>query len=477
MSRTLHADIVVIGAGSGGLSVASGAAQLGLKTVLFEKGEMGGDCLNYGCVPSKALIAAAKVAHTLRSPGNLGIGAGAEPQIDFAAVMAHVHRAIATIAPHDSQERFEGLGCTVVRETARFVGEDTVQGGDVRVKARKIVIATGSRPKLPPIPGLETTPHLTNETLFDLTEQPSHLIILGAGPIGLELGQAFARLGTKVTVLEADRALPREDSDLAAIVIEAVRADGVDLREGAKATAVAATADGIAVIYRQGDQEARLEGSHLLVATGRAPNVEGLDLSLAGIGLDERGSILTDDQLLTTNRRVFAIGDVSGQGGFTHTAGAHAGLIIRKALFAQPIKASALMVPRATYTDPEIAAVGLSEAQARAVHGADMQVITADFSGNDRAVAEGRTDGKGKLILSAKGQVLGAAIVGPNAGDLIQPWVLAMTSKLKLTAMTSIIAPYPTRGEINKRLAGQYFTPLLFSARTRLLVSLLKRLA
>ncbi|MCX8499153.1 MAG: FAD-dependent oxidoreductase, partial [Caulobacteraceae bacterium] len=264
---------------------------------------------------------------------------------------------------------------------------------------------------------------------------------------------------------------------LAAIVIEAVRADGVDLREGAKATAVAATADGIAVIYRQGDQEARLEGSHLLVATGRAPNVEGLDLSLAGIGLDERGSILTDDQLLTTNRRVFAIGDVSGQGGFTHTAGAHAGLIIRKALFAQPIKASVLMVPRATYTDPEIAAVGLSEAQARTVHGTDIQVITGDFSGNDRAVAEGRTDGKGKLILSAKGQVLGAAIVGPNAGDLIQPWVLAMTSKLKLTAMTSIIAPYPTRGEINKRLAGQYFTPLLFSQRTRLLVSLLKRLA
>jgi len=467
----MHADIVVIGAGSGGLSVASGAAQLGLKTVLFEKGEMGGDCLNYGCVPSKALIAAAKVAHTLRSPGDLGISASIEPQIDFAAVMAHVHRAIATIAPHDSQERFEGLGCKVVRETARFVGEDTVQGGDFRVKARKIVIATGSRPKLPPIPGLETTPHLTNETLFELTKQPSHLIILGAGPIGLELGQAFARLGSKVTVLEADRAL------LAAIVIEAVRADGVDLREGAKATAVSATADGIAVTYRLGDQETRLEGSHLLVAAGRAPNVEGLDLSLAGIGLDERGSILTDDQLLTTNRRVFAIGDVSGQGGFTHTAGAHAGLILRKALFAQPIKASALMVPRATYTDPEIAAVGLCEAQARALHGAEVQVITADFSGNDRAVAEGRTDGKGKLIVSAKGRVLGAAIVGPAAGDLIQPWVLAMTSKLKLTAMTSMIAPYPTRGEINKRLAGQYFTPLLFSARTRLLVSLLKRLA
>lgn len=477
MSRTIHADIVVIGAGSGGLSVASGAAQLGLKTVLFEKGEMGGDCLNYGCVPSKALIAAAKVAHALRSPGDLGIRATAEPQIDFSAVMAHVHRAIATIAPHDSQERFEGLGCTVVRETARFVSEDTIQGGDVRVKARKIVIATGSRPKLPPISGLETTPYLTNETLFDLTKQPSHLIILGAGPIGLELGQAFARLGTKVTVLEADHALPREDADLAVIVIEAVRADGVDLREGAKATAVSSTADGIAVTYRLADQEVRLEGSHLLVATGRAPNVEGLDLSLAGIGLDERGSILTDDQLLTTNRRVFAIGDVSGQGGFTHTAGAHAGLIIRKAVFAQPIKASALVVPRATYTDPEIAAVGLSEAQACALYGADIQVITADFSGNDRAVAEGRTDGKGKLILSAKGQVLGAAIVGPAAGDLIQPWVLTMTSKLKLTAMTSIIAPYPTRGEINKRLAGQYFTPLLFSARTRLLVSLLKRLA
>jgi pyruvate/2-oxoglutarate dehydrogenase complex dihydrolipoamide dehydrogenase (E3) component len=477
MSRTIHADIVVIGAGSGGLSVASGAAQLGLKTVLFEKGEMGGDCLNYGCVPSKALIAAAKVAHTLRSPGNLGVSVGAEPQIDFAAVMAHVHRAIATIAPHDSQERFEGLGCTVVRETARFIGPDRVQGGDVQVKARKIVIATGSRAKLPPIPGLETTPHLTNETLFELKDQPSHLIILGAGPIGLELGQAFVRLGTKVTVLEAAHALPREDADLAAIVIEAVRAEGVDLREGAKATLVAPTAQGVMVSYRQGDQDHQIEASHLLVATGRAPNVEGLDLSVAGIGLDEHGAILTDDQLLTTNRKVFAIGDVSGQGGFTHTAGAHAGLIIRKALFAQPIKASALVVPRATYTDPEIAAVGLSEAQARALHGADVQIITADFSGNDRAVAEGRTEGKGKLILSPKGQVLGAAIVGPMAGDLIQSWVLVMTAKLKLTAMTSIIAPYPTRSEVNKRLAGQYFTPMLFSARTRLLVSLLKRMA
>lgn len=477
MSRTIHADIVVIGAGSGGLSVASGAAQLGLKTVLFEKGEMGGDCLNYGCVPSKALIAAAKVAHTLREPGDLGIRAGAEPQVDFSAVMAHVHRAVATIAPHDSQDRFEGLGCTVVRQSARFLTQDTVQGGDIRVKARKIVIATGSRPKLPPIAGLETTPYLTNETLFELKVQPTRLIVLGAGPIGLELGQAFARLGSEVTVLEADRALPREDADLASVVLAAVRRDGVDLREGAKAISVAATASGVVVTYRQGDQETRLEGSHLLVATGRAPNVEGLDLAAAGIGLDEHGSILTDDQLLTTNRRIFAIGDVSGQGGFTHAAGAHAGLIIRKALFAQPIKASALVVPRATYTDPEIAAVGLSEAQARALHGDGVQVILSEFSGNDRAVAEGRTDGKGKLVLSPKGQVLGAAIVGPMAGDLIQPWVLAMTSKLKLTAMTAFIAPYPTRGEVNKRLAGQYFTPMLFSARTRMLVSLLKRLA
>jgi pyruvate/2-oxoglutarate dehydrogenase complex dihydrolipoamide dehydrogenase (E3) component len=474
MTRHIKADIVVIGAGSGGLSVASGAAQLGLKTVLFEKGEMGGDCLNYGCVPSKALISAASTANLLRHPGHKGVGAGAPPVIDFAAVMAHVHRAIATIAPHDSQERFEGLGCTVIRETARFAGLDAVESDSVRVTARKIVVATGSRAKVPNIPGLDTTPYLTNESLFELTTLPEHLIILGAGPIGLELGQAFVRLGSRVTVLEADRALPREDADLAAIVIAAIRREGVDLMEGAKASAISGSAGAVSVTYSLDGEDRSVQGSHLLVATGRAPSVEGLNLSAAGIGLDERGAILTDDQLLTTNKRVFAIGDVSGQGGLTHTAGAHAGLVIRKALFAQPIKASALVVPRATYTDPEIAAVGLSEAQARALHGDGIQVITADFSGNDRAVAEGRTDGMGKLILSPKGQILGVAMVGPGAGDLIQPWVLAMTSRLKLSAMTAFIAPYPTRGELNKRLAGQYFTPLLFSARTRLLVSLLK---
>jgi pyruvate/2-oxoglutarate dehydrogenase complex dihydrolipoamide dehydrogenase (E3) component len=474
MTKHIHADIVVIGAGSGGLSVASGAAQLGLKVVLFEQGEMGGDCLNYGCVPSKALIAAAKRAHVLNTASALGVSPAGPAQIDFSAVMAHVHGAIATIAPHDSQERFEDLGCTVVREAARFAGPDTVESASCRVKARKIIIATGSRAKVPPIPGLETVAYLTNETLFELEVLPEHLVILGAGPIGLELGQAFARLGSRVTIFEAAKALPREDPDLAAIVLDAVRRDGVVLHEGARVEALEQTPGGIVIKARLGDQDLQCAGSHLLVATGRAPNVEGLGLAAAGIGLDEHGYILTDDQLLTTNRKVFAIGDVSGQGGFTHTAGAHAGLVIRKALFAQPIKASSLVVPRATYTDPEIAAVGLSEAQARSLHAEGVQVITAPFSGNDRAVAEGQTQGLGKLILSPKGKILGAALVGPGAGDLIQPWILALSAKVKLSAMTGFIAPYPTRGEITKRLAGQFYTPLLFSARTRLLVSLLK---
>jgi pyruvate/2-oxoglutarate dehydrogenase complex dihydrolipoamide dehydrogenase (E3) component len=474
MTKTMHADIVVIGAGSGGLSVASGAAQLGLKVVLFEHGEMGGDCLNYGCVPSKALIAAAKRAHVLNTASALGVGSASRAQVDFAAVMAHVHGAIAAIAPHDSQERFEGLGCTVVREAARFTGPNMVESDTCRVKARKIVIATGSRAKVPPIPGLETTPYLTNETLFELKTLPQHLIILGAGPIGVELGQAFARLGSQVTIFEAAKALPREDSDLASLVIDAVRKDGVVLHEGARVEAVEPAAGGVQIKARLGDQVLDCTGSHLLVATGRAPNTDGLGLAAAGIGLDEHGYILTDNQLLTTNRRVFAIGDVSGQGGFTHTAGAHASLVIRKALFAQPIKTSAMIVPRATYTDPEIAAVGLSEVQARSLYGNEIKVFTAPFSGNDRAVAEGQTEGLGKLILSAKGKVLGAALVGPGAGDLIQPWIIALAAKVPLSAMASFIAPYPTRGEITKRLAGQLYTPLLFSARTRLLVSLLK---
>lgn len=474
MSKTLKVDLVVIGAGSGGLSVAAGASQLGLKVVLFEKGEMGGDCLNYGCVPSKALIAAADKAHQARSPG-LGIGASA-PGVDFAAVMAHVHRTIATIAPVDSQERFEGLGVRVIRAAARLVDDRTVVGGDIRVKARKIVIATGSRAAIPPIPGLETTPYLTNETIFALTEQPRRLIVLGGGPIGVELGQAFRRLGSEVVIVEAADILGREDPEAAQVVLEQLRADGVELRPGARAVRVETGADGPVLIVEGAEGEQRIAGSHLLIAVGRQPSTAGLDLDKAGVEYDRNG-IRTDKSLRSSNRRVYAVGDVAGRGQFTHLAGAHASLFVRRALFALPVDADALAVPRVTYCDPELAAIGLSEAEARKAHAADVRVETFPFDENDRALAEGDVRGFGKLVTTRKGTVLGVTLVGRHAGDHIHVWALALSSKLKLSALTGMIAPYPTRGEIGKRLAGKWYTPALFSDRTRLLVSLLKRLA
>ncbi|HEX5776747.1 MAG TPA: FAD-dependent oxidoreductase [Caulobacteraceae bacterium] len=439
MKRRLRPDLAVIGAGSGGLSVAAGAAQLGLSVVLFEHGEMGGDCLNFGCVPSKALISAAAKGW------------------DFARAMAHVRATIETIAPIDSQERFEGLGVTVIRETARFVDRRTVESDSVRVSPRRVVIAAGSRPKVPPIPALEGVDYLTNETIFDLQTLPERLAIIGGGPIGLELGQAFARLGSKVTVFEAERCLAREDADLAAVVLDQLRADGVDIREGAKV-------------------EGFEPGSTVLVATGRAPNVEGLNLEAAGVAYDAHG-IRTDRSLRTSSRRVYAVGDITGRPAFTHVAGAHAALFIRRALFASPINAERLVIPRVTYTDPELAAVGLTEAEARARHGEAVKVVTHAFHDNDRAQTECDTRGFGKLITDRRGRILGAAIVGKDAGDLIAPFTLAMSAGVKLSALAGVIAPYPTRGEIVKRLAGQWYSPILFAPRTRRLVSLLKRLA
>ena len=468
--RTLKADIAVVGAGSGGLSVAAGAAQLGLKVVLFEKGEMGGDCLNTGCVPSKALIAAAHAAQAVRDAARYGVRAG-EPQVDFAAVMAHVRGAVAAIAPHDSQARFEGLGVTVVREAARFTGPTTLESASVSVRARRIVLATGSRARAPSIPGLPGSGFLTNETVFDLGQLPRRLLILGAGPIGLELGQAFRRLGSEVVVVEAQQPLGREDRDLAAPVLDQLAAEGVEILAGTSAEGVERTDEG--VVLTAGGR--RLEGSHLLVAVGREPVLEGLGLEMGQVAYDARG-VSVDRQLRSvSNRAVFAVGDAAGRELFTHAAGAHAGLVIRRALFAQGVDVERLVIPRVTYTDPEIASVGLSEAEAREQHGEGAQVVTASFAGNDRAVAEGDTRGFAKLVLDPRGRVLGAGVVGRGAGELIHPWVMTLARGGRLRDFTAYVPPYPTRGEINRKLASTYYSPFLFAPLPRLLVSLLKR--
>lgn len=473
MTRNIiKADLAIVGAGAGGLSVASGAAQLGAKVVLFENGEMGGDCLNYGCVPSKALIAAANTAYAARDSERLGVIAS-RGSIDFGGVMSHVRGAIAAIAPHDSQERFEALGVRVIREAARFADPRTLFSPTATVRARKIVIATGSRPRIPDIPGLKDVPFLTNETVFGLTELPARLIVLGGGPIGLELGQAFRRLGAAVTVIEPGVPMGREDPEAAALVLDQLRLEGVELKVGCRVKRVD---PGPMVVLDTPNGEERLSGTHLLLAVGREPSIEGLDLKAGGVGFNERG-IVTDEGLRTSNRRVYAIGDVAGRGQFTHLAGAHAGLMVRRLLFAMPVKATGLVVPRSTYTSPEVASVGLSEADARATHGNDVRVERVDFSGNDRAIAEGDTLGFGKLVTDRKGRILGATLVGAHAGEQIQLWTLAMTAGVKLSQVAGMIAPYPTRSEINKRMAGQWFTPTLFSPMSRLVVSLLKRVA
>ncbi|QQP88663.1 FAD-dependent oxidoreductase [Skermanella sp. TT6] len=465
----VRTDICVIGAGSGGLSVAAGAVQMGASTVLIERGAMGGDCLNYGCVPSKSLLAAARAADAVRHAGRFGVN-GHEPEIDFARVHDHVHGVIAAIAPNDSVQRFEGLGVRVIRAEARFTGPDAVEAGGTTVRARRFVLATGSRAATPPIPGLDGVPYLTNETIFERKAAPDHLIVIGGGPIGMEMAQAHRRLGVRVTVLQKDTILPKDDPDLVAVVRDRIRAEGVDLREGAEIARVQRHGNGIAVVLADGG---RIEGSDLLVAAGRQANVDGLGLELAGIEYTPRG-VKTDARLRTTNRRVHAVGDVAGGPQFTHIAGYHAGIVIRNALFRLPAKVDYSALPWVTYTEPELAHVGMTEAQARQSHG-DVRVLTWGFEENDRAQAERDTEGKVKVLTLPNGRILGASIVGAHAGELIQVWCLAISQKLKIGAVASMIAPYPTLGEAGKRAAGSFYTPKLFSGRTRGLVRFLGR--
>ena len=476
MSELHHADVCVIGAGSGGLTVAAGASQLGAKTVLFEHRKMGGDCLNYGCVPSKALLAAAKRVQSARGNAAFGL-AGPPPSVDFAAVMAHVHGVISAIEPNDSQARFEGLGVHVVRDFARFVGPDTVEAGETRVRARRIVIATGSSPATPPIPGLDGVPFLTNETIVENRMLPRHLIVIGGGPIGIEMAQAHRLLGAEVTVLEAlPRIMPKDDPELVALLADRLRADGVRIRTGVQIRGVEADGDGVAVTIAADGAEERLAGSHLLVAAGRRANLKGLQLEKAGIALNERGALAVDRRLRTTNRRVYAIGDAAGGPQFTHIAGYHAGIVIRNALFRLPAKVDYRALPWVTYTEPELAQVGLTEAEAHLRHPGDLTVLRWPFHENDRAQAERSTHGLVKVLTRRNGRVLGASILGAQAGELIQPWALAIGQGMKVGALATMIAPYPTLGEVSKRAAGSFFAPKLFSERTRRLVGLLKYL-
>ena len=472
--KTLKADLCVIGAGSGGLSAAAGAAMLGLKVVLFEKHKMGGDCLNYGCVPSKALLSAAKAAHAPSEAAKYGVNAP-PASVNWDGVKAYVNQVIETIAPVDSQERFEGLGCTVIREAARFEDKDTIVSDSVRVKARRIIVATGSQAFIPPIPGLSEVPFLTNETIFSMPVFPQHLIVMGGGPIGLELAQAFGRLGARVTVIEMGRALARADEGHATLAVDTIRKEGVSILEGHKAARVSGQPGQITVHAEGPDGATAIEGSHLLVALGRRAVLSGLDLDKGGVDHTPAGVAVGDNLRSKSNPRVWALGDSAGREQFTHVAGWHASVFIRRAFFKQGSTAASLPIPAVTYTSPEIAQIGLTEAEARKQFGDAVKTTAFPFHENDRAIAEGKTLGEAKLVLN-KGKLVGASIAGDGAGDILQLVSVAMSNGLKLTALTNFISPYPTRAEVVKRAASAHFTPSVFGKPARTLVSLLQRI-
>ncbi|MEQ8196369.1 MAG: FAD-dependent oxidoreductase [Rhodospirillales bacterium] len=472
MPEFIKADICVIGGGSGGLSVAAGASQMGAPTVLIEKDRMGGDCLNTGCVPSKALLAAGHAAEAVRNADIFGVDANG-PAVDGPRVYAHVRRVIDTIAPMDSVERFEGLGVKVIKAAARFAGPREVVAGDYRIQARRFVIATGSQPAVPPIPGLDGVPYLTNETVFEQHNLPDHLIVIGGGPIGIEMAQAHRHLGADVTVLEMAAILPKDDPELVGVVRAALIHDGITLHEGVKVTSVATTAAGVRVGIEQDGASRTIDGSHLLIAAGRRPTVEGLDLEKAGVAYSPKG-IEVDARLRTANKKIFAIGDVIGGYQFTHMAGYHAGIVIKNALFRLPAKVDHRAVPWVTYTAPELAQVGMTEEQARRAAGT-IHVLRWSLAENDRAQTEQDTIGQIKVVTAKNGKILGAGIVGTQAGELIQPWILAVGQKMKIAAMANMIAPYPTRGEVGKRAAGSYYYPFLFGERTKKILRFLRR--
>ncbi len=470
--KQITTDICIIGAGSGGLSVAAGAAQMGARVVLFEAERMGGDCLNSGCVPSKAMLAAAKAAH--QAGGNPAMGVtGAPPTVNFAAVKAHVADTIAAIAPHDSVERFTGLGVTVIEERARFIAPRRVRSDSVEVTAKFFVIATGSTAMVPPIPGLDSLPFHTNETIFGDLEKPDHLAIIGGGPIGVEMAQAHRRLGCRVTLIEAATILAKDEPEIRSILVTRLRDEGVEIIEGVGVTNVGGMAGEMTLTLEDGR---RIEASHILVAAGRQPGIGDLGLEAAGIAVGRNG-IITDARLRTSDRRVFAIGDVTGRPQFTHVAGYHAGIVIRNMLFRLPARIDDALTPWVTYTDPELAHVGLGETAAAAAWSpANIRTRSIPLTGNDRAVAERRTEGMVKLVIHRNGRILGATILAPQAGEMILAWSLAISTRRKIASMAGVIAPYPTFGDAGKRAAGAFFTATLFSRRTRAIVRWLLKL-
>lgn len=449
-------DIGILGGGSAGLTIAAGAATLGAKTLLIEKAaNLGGDCLHYGCVPSKTLIKTAHVYHTMRQAQKFGLPAMNIPPVDYKQVSNRIQTVIKTIQPHDSAERFCKLGVQVKFGDARFVDPYTIDLNGDRHTAKNWVIATGSSPAIPPIEGLEQTPHITNKEIFYLDTLPASMIIVGAGPIACEMAQAFARLGSAVTVIQrSDQILSKEDKDMADELMQVMQGEGVTFYTGASLVSVTDSRAEREVTFtvKATGETKTLTADTLLVALGRRPNLDGLGLEEIGVEYTKKGLAL-DERLRTTQKHIYGAGDVTGASQFTHAAGYEGGIVIRNAIFHLPTKVDYTTLPWCTYTDPELANIGLNEKRAQAA-GINYDVWTEPFSRNDRSLAEGEDSGWMKLLVDAQEKPLGVQILGPQAGELVSEWVAALNGNVKLATLYYSVHPYPTLAEINKRVVG-----------------------
>ena len=464
---TYDYDIGILGGGAAGLTIAAGAARAGAKALLVEKEEkLGGDCLHYGCVPSKTLIRTAQAYHLMRNAERFGLPAIVPPRPDFRAIAARIRGVIETIQRHDSEERFCSLGAKVRFGSAHFVDDHTISLEGKHHTSKYWVIATGSSAAIPPIAGLRDTPYLTNREVFSLEKLPASLAIIGGGPIGIELAQAFARLGSRVTVVEfLPRILSADDPDMTDTLRAILEAEGIAFHLHSAVERVRNLGTEREVAFRAGQEFKSIRAEKVLVATGRKVNLEGLGLDEIGVAFDRKGLKL-DDRLRTTRPHIFGAGDVTGVHPFTHAAGYEGGVVLSNAVFRLPRKVNYTYLPWVTYTDPELASIGLNEQAARA-KGIAFRVWSEAFAGNDRSLTEGERVGKIKLILDAKERPLGVQILGPHAGELLGEWVAALNGKVSLATLAAAVHPYPTLGEISKRVAGNVLAEKIFSERVK----------
>ena len=464
-------DIVVIGGGAGGLTIASVAAQLGLKTTLIEKEEkLGGDCLHYGCVPSKTLINSAKVASLMRRAGDFGLD-GIQPEVDISKINRHIQSVVEHIQHHDDPDRFRSYGCEVIFGHARFINEHAIEVNNEIIESKRFVIATGSSAFIPDIPGLAKTGYLTNVDLFSLKELPKRLVVLGGGAIGLEMGQAFSRLGSKVTVLQRnDRILPNDDSELSTELKTLLEKDSMTIHLKTEASRISKQDSVISIGCNNG---LKIDADAILVATGRQANTDDMGLDKAGVKINKQG-IIVDKRMRSSKKHIYACGDVCGPYLFTHMAEYQAGIVISNAMFRFPKKTDYRVIPRVTFTDPELAQVGLTEQQAQE-QGINVTVLSLPFKDNDRALTDIQNEGLYKLV-TYKGKVLGASILGPHAGELIHEIVLAMQSGVKISDISAAIHAYPTLSQIHRRVVNTAYAPKLFSSKTRTVIKWINRL-